>query len=140
VVQSNAGVQVIGDRVLGSLQKVQRTAEQAETFVLAIGQASKKQLDFTSQVSSAMSSVAAASEEASATTEEFSASIQEINTSVGEMATGAGELNKVISKLQNIVGHSNTNMKGMRVMPDLAPRVSTAHSETEVQNAVPRAA
>jgi methyl-accepting chemotaxis protein len=139
VVQSNAGVQVIGDRVLGSLQKVQRTAEQAETFISGIGQASKKQLDFTSQVSTAMSSVAAASEEASATTEEFSASIEEINASVEEMAAGAGELNKVIAKLQNIVGQSKTNARDTKVMPDIAPRVSTALGETVARNATPLA-
>jgi methyl-accepting chemotaxis protein len=126
-VQSNAGVQVIGDRVLGTLQKVQRTAEQAEAAVTAIGEASKKQLEFAGQVASAMSSVAAASEEASATTEEFSASIEEINASVEEMTAGAQELSKVVTKLNDLISHSKATRKDKEtVAPDLAPQDQTA--------------
>jgi len=125
-VQSKAGVQVINDRVLVTLQKVQKNAEQAEASIIAIGEASKSQLEFSSQVSTAMSSIAAASEEASATTEEFSASIEEINASVEEMAAGAEELNKVITKLKNLVGHSEATASDKQVMPDLASRRETA--------------
>ena len=120
-VQSNAGVQVINDRVLVTLQRVQHNAEQAESSIVAIGDASKKQLEFSSQITTAMSSVAAASEEASATTEEFSASIGEINGSVDAIAARAGELNKIIAKLKNLVGQSS-NRDTDHVMPDLASR------------------
>jgi len=118
-VQSNAGVQVINDQVLVTLQKVQRNAEQAESSIVAIGDASKKQLEFSSQITTAMSSVAAASEEASATTEEFSASIGEINGSVEAMVASASEINKIIAKLESLAGHSSTTGSG-HVGPDLA--------------------
>jgi len=121
--QSSTGVQVINDRVLVTLDRVKRTAEQAEVTIAAIGDASKKQLDFTSQVTSAMGSVAAASEEASATTEEFSASIQEINASVQEMLSGAQELDKVSDRLLAIVGASRETTT---VAPDITPRAETA--------------
>jgi methyl-accepting chemotaxis protein len=124
-VQSNAGVQVINDRVLVALQKVQHTAEQAETSVTGIGEASKRQLEFSSQVYAAMSSVAAASEEASATTEEFSASIEEINASVEEMVSGAEELNKVVTKLKTLVGDSEATTSRREITPDLTPRHET---------------
>jgi methyl-accepting chemotaxis protein len=124
-VQSNAGVKVINDRVLVTLQKVQHNAEQAESSIVAIGEASKSQLEFSSQISTAMSSVAAASEEASATTEEFSASIGEINGSVEVMVARAGELNKVIAKLKNLVGHSSGATSDKQVEPDLASRHET---------------
>ena len=125
--QSTTGVQVINDRVLVTLQKVQRTAEQAENIIIAIGDASKKQLEFAGQVATAMSSVAAASEEASATTEEFSASIQQVNSSAEEMAAGAQELNKVVKKLLDAVGLSQSTTEGKEaIAPDLAPRDEAA--------------
>jgi methyl-accepting chemotaxis protein len=120
-VQSNAGVQVINDRVLVTLQKVQHTAEQAEASVTAIGEASKRQLEFSSQVYTAMSSVTAASEEASATTQEFSASIEEINSSVEEMAAGAEELNRVVTTLTALAGDS-TASKNREITDNLTPR------------------
>jgi methyl-accepting chemotaxis protein len=125
--QSTTGVQVINDRVLATLQRVQHTAEQAEVTIAAIGEASKKQLEFTGQVATSMSSVAAASEEASATTEEFSASIQEINASVQEMLSAAQELDKVADKLRAIVGASRaTTKENATVAPDLTPRETAA--------------
>ena len=48
-VQSNAGVKVINDRVLQSLEKVKRTAEQAEASITAMSDASKKQMEFAGQ-------------------------------------------------------------------------------------------
>jgi len=143
--QSNAGVQVINSSVLGTLQKVKQSAEQAELTVGAIGEATKKQLDLSSQVASAMTSVAAASEEASATTEEFSASIEEINASVEESTAGAEELNKVVTKLNTLVGQSRAktdereaDLASRRdhevvVAPDVTPSLEPAEPASVVQ-------
>jgi len=129
-VQSDAGVKVINDRVLVTLQKVQQTAENAETSVAAIGEASKSQLQFSSQVFASMNSVAAASEQASATTEEFSTSIGAINASVEEIAAGAEELHKVITRLKTLVGDSGTTSKDKEVAPDITPQHENADMST----------
>ena len=137
--QSNAGVQVINDRVLVTLKKVQNTASQAEAAVGAISEASKKQLEFAGQVSSAMSSVAAASEEASATTEEFSASIEEINASVEETTAGAQEMTGVVKKLNDLVGRYRLDIQDdVSVAPDIAPyKEKTRSSKRELEAQVP---
>jgi methyl-accepting chemotaxis protein len=128
-VQSNAGVEVINDRVLVTLEKVKRTAEQAEAYITAINDASKKQMEFSGQVATAMSSVAAASEQASATTEEFSASIEEINASVEESTTGAQELSGVVKRLNDLVNQYKVRLQEeTNVAPDTAPVASPASS------------
>jgi len=121
-VQSNAGVQVINERVLVTLEKVKHTAEQAEASINAMSEASKKQMEFAGQVASAMSSVAAASEEASATTEEFSASIEEINASAEETTAGAQELSEVVKRMNDLVNQYKIEIqKETAVAPDIAP-------------------
>lgn len=121
-VESNAGVQVINDRVLVTLQKVQHTAEQAETSINAMSEASKKQMEFAGQVATAMSSVAAASEEASATTEEFSASIEEINASVEETTAGAQELSEVVRRMSDLVNQYKVDLQQEDIVaPDVSP-------------------
>jgi len=123
-VQSNAGVQVINDRVLITLQRVQKTAQQSELTVRAISDASKKQMEFAGQVATSMSSVAAASEEASATTEEFSASIEEINATVGETTSGAQELNDVVKRMNELVNQYKVEaQQDVTVAPDISPFV-----------------
>ena len=101
--KSQAGVEVINQRVMTTLEKVQQTAKQAEIGVRGISETAKKQLEFAGQVASAMSSIASASEEASATAEEFSASIEEINASVEESATGAQEFTQVVRRLNELI-------------------------------------
>lgn len=119
---SNAGVQVIDTRVLTTLTKVQKTAQQAEFTVNAISEATKKQMEFAGQVTTAMSSVAAASEEASATTEEFSASIEEINASVEETTSGAQELTEVVRRLNDLIKqYKVTVQEETAVAPDITP-------------------
>jgi len=126
-VQSNAGVQVINDRLLLTLEKVQKTAEQSEAMVIAISDASKKQMEFEGQVATAMSSVAAASEEASATTEEFSASIEEINASVEETTAGAQELSEVVRRMNDLVSRYHVGLEqDVTVAPDVSPSMQKA--------------
>jgi methyl-accepting chemotaxis protein len=133
-VQSNAGVQVINDRVLATLQKVQQTAQQSETTVIAISEASKKQMEFAGQVATAMASVAAASEEASATTEEFSASIEEINATVEETTAGAQELNDVVRRLNEFVNQYKVEiLQDVTVAPDVAPFTQKESSVSQVE-------
>ena len=128
-VQSNAGVQVINDRVLVTLDKVKRTAEQAEAYITAINDASKKQMEFSGQVATAMGSVAAASEQASATTEEFSASIEEINASVEESTAGAQELSGVVKRLTDLINQYRVERDAeTNVAPDTSPIVQPASS------------
>ena len=131
-VQSTAGVKVINDRVLISLEKVKRTAEQAESSITAMSDASKKQMEFAGQVATAMSSVAAASQEASATTEEFSASIQEINASVEETTIGAQELSEVVKRMNGLVNRYRINVEvDTKVAPDMAPVTQRAPSQEQ---------
>jgi len=133
-IQSKAGVQVINDRVLVTLQKVQRTAEQSEATVNAISEASKKQMEFAGQVATAMSSIAAASEEASATTEEFSASIEEINASVEQTTTGAQELSDLVRRLNDLVKQYKVEVEqDVRVAPDVSPLTQTDPSNSQRQ-------
>jgi methyl-accepting chemotaxis protein len=121
-IQSNAGVQVINDRVLVTLQTVQKSAQQSESAVNAISEASKKQMEFAGQVATAMSSIAAASEQASATTEEFSASIEEINASVGEITSGAEDLNGVVRRMNDLVNRYKINVEQeASVAQDVSP-------------------
>jgi methyl-accepting chemotaxis protein len=108
--KSSEGVDVIKGKVLVKLEKIAETTQSAETAVKGIDNATKKQLDFASQVGSAMSSVASASEEASATTEQFSASIEEITATVEQFSLGTQELNKVVKKLQGLTKHSKENL------------------------------
>jgi methyl-accepting chemotaxis protein len=123
--ESKAGVQVINDSVLATLQKVQSTAKESEATVTGIREASKKQMDFAGQVATAMSSVAAASEEASATTEEFSASIEEINASVEESNAGAQELSDVVKRMNELVNKYKVDgRQEVTVAPDLSPSLT----------------
>jgi len=137
-VQSNAGVQVINDRVLATLQNVKRTAEQAEASITAIGDASKKQLEFANQVSTAMSSVAAASEEASATTEEFSASIEEINASVEESTAGAQELSGIVKRLNDLVNQYRVELDPeTNIVPDASPHMQLSADKLSEPGTMP---
>jgi methyl-accepting chemotaxis protein len=139
--KSNAGVQVINDRVLATLQKVKRTAEQGETSITAISEASKKQMEFAGQVATAMSSVAAASEEASATTEEFSASIQEINASVEESTAGAQELNAVVKRINDLINRYKVEAQSETgVAPDVSPTAQSGRSIEQLEPLPPQVA
>jgi len=131
-VQSNAGVQVINDRLMLTLQRVQKSAQQSESAVNAISMASKKQMEFGGQVATAMSSVAAASEEASATTEEFSASIEEINATVEEITTGANEMNAIARRLNELVNHYRIESeREVTVAPDVSPTSRARTAEVD---------
>ena len=133
-VKSNAGVQVINDRVLVTLKKVQHTAEQADGSIAAMGEASKKQMEFAGQVATAMSSVAAASEEASATTEEFSASIEEINASVEETTVGAQELSDVVRRMNELVNQYKVDVnEDVSVAQDISPIAQNAPAIHQIE-------
>lgn len=121
-VQSQAGVDVINTKILTTLEKAQRAAKQAETTAECTMVRTKKQLEFASQVYSAMTSIASASEEASAATEEFSASIQEINASVEESTSGAQELTRVVHRLNELMKQYKVeDQEETSVAPDVAP-------------------